>query len=265
METGWTAIILAGQRPGRDRLADHFGMDWKALVPVGGEAMLSRVVRTLHGSSAISRIVVLSQRPDVMADAVAAGGGADASLSGGAGIATSIRAIAGTDAAPWPLFVTTADHPLLTAAMVDQFLRDAAGADLAVGMVERRTMLAHFPDAKRTWLRFADGAWSGANLFALASSAATPALDLWAEAEGDRKKPWKLFMHFGPLLALRAITRTIGLAQALARAGHRMGLSARLVPIDDPVAAIDVDKPFDHAQAEAILAARDKSGMKAQP
>ena len=257
MHTGWTAIILAGQRPGPDKLASHFHMEWKALVPVAGEAMLTRVIRTLRASPSIGRIVVLSQRPDVMAEAVAAGGGADASIAGGSGIAISIRAIAGSGDAPWPVFVTTADHPLLTVDMIEQFLRDAAYADLSVGMVEERTMLARFPDARRTWLRFADGAWSGANLFALTGDAATPALDLWAEAEGDRKKPLKLFMHFGPMLALRAITRTIGLDAALARAGRRMGLRARLVALDDPVAAIDVDKPFDHAQAEAILAARE--------
>ena len=58
-----------------------------------------------------------------------------------------------------PVLVTTADHPLLTAEMLEEFL-DKAGGDLAVAMVERKTMLAQFPDAKRTWLRFSDGAWS---------------------------------------------------------------------------------------------------------
>jgi hypothetical protein len=117
-------------------------------------------------------------------------------------------------------------------------------------------MLTAYPGNKRTWLRFSDGAWSGANLFALRSERAKGALELWAEAEQDRKKAWKLFLHFGPLLALRAISRTIGLATALSQAGKRLGLSANLVPMPMAEAAIDVDKVSDHVLAERILQAR---------
>jgi hypothetical protein len=142
--------------------------------------------------------------------------------------------------------------------MVRDFLADVAAgaADVAIGMVERATMLAAYPDNRRTWLRFADGHWSGANLFALRSDRARAALLLWAEAEQDRKKAWKLFLNFGPWLALRAITRTIGLKSALRKAGRRLGLNAQLVDMRSAEAAIDVDKPSDHALAEQILAAR---------
>lgn len=253
---GWTAIILAGQRPGTDPLAQHFGQTLKALVPFAGEAMLTHVVRTLRTVPAIRRIVVLAQSPDALAAAVAAGGGADALITSGGGISSSIAAVAGTCDAPWPVLVTTADHPLLTRTIVEQFIAGVGAHEVAVAMVERATMLVQFPDAQRTWLRFADGAWSGANLFALTGTAAGGALRLWADAEQDRKVPWRLFRHFGLWLALRAVTRTIGLARALEKAGQRLGLSATLVPMADPVAAIDVDKPADHALAERIFAGR---------
>ena len=45
--SSWTAIVLAGSRAGPDRLADHFAAAAKALIPVAGEPMLGRVVRTL--------------------------------------------------------------------------------------------------------------------------------------------------------------------------------------------------------------------------
>jgi GTP:adenosylcobinamide-phosphate guanylyltransferase len=253
--SGWTALILAGQRPGTDALAAHFGEEWKALVAIAGEPMLTRVVRTLHQVPEISRIIVLGQNTEVLAGAVAAGGGATI-IASQSGISASISAVAGEEAAPWPVLVTTADHPLLTPAMVSAFLAGAQGADLAVAMVEKQPMLAQFPQSKRTWLKFSDGHWSGANLFALTGHRVRPALALWAAAEQDRKKAWKLFLHFGPWLAIRALTRTIGLGAALERAGRNMGMVARLVPMADPVAAIDVDKPADHALATEILAAR---------
>jgi len=142
--------------------------------------------------------------------------------------------------------------------MVQTFLAQAgrAGADVSVAMVEKQVMLAEYPDTRRTWLRFRDGHWSGANLFALQTQRAQAALTLWSAAEQDRKKAWKLFLHFGPMLAVRALTRTIGLADALARAGQRLGLSARLIAMPMAEAAIDVDKPADHLLAETILARR---------
>ncbi len=254
---GWTAIVLAGQRPGVDPLAAHFGEAWKALVPIAGVPMVTRVVETLASVPEISRILVLAQEPGVLAGAVQVAGKADI-LTSGSGISTSILTHAGGDAAPWPVLVTTADHPLLTAAMVRHFLNDAqqSGVDIAIGMVEQKVMQQAYPDNRRTWLRFADGAWSGANLFALAGPEARAALLLWAEAEQDRKKAWKLFLHFGPWLALRALTRTIGLGSALKKAGRRLGLKAGLVPLPMAEAAIDVDKPSDHALAETILLAR---------
>jgi GTP:adenosylcobinamide-phosphate guanylyltransferase len=254
LQAQWTCIVLAGQRPGPDMLAQHFALERKALVPVRGEPMICHVVRTLHMSPHIGTIIILSQDAEHLRSAVDAAGGAILVESQNS-ISLSIKAQAETLGFSSPLLVTTADHPLLTVEMIDEFVRHADG-DVAVAMVERQTMLKQFPDAQRTWLRFSDGAWSGANLFALMTQKSSFALELWADAEQDRKKAWRLFLHFGLFLAIRALTRTIGLRQAMERAGKRLGLDAQLVPMSDPVAAIDVDKLSDHVLAEKILTER---------
>ena len=262
-EARWTAILLAGQRPGVDPLAAAAGVTWKALIPVAGEVMLARVVQTLLAAPSVGDVVVLAQAPEALLAAAPAWIAASPRVrtaAGGTGISTAIAAVAGSAAAPWPVLVTTADHPLLTVAMIEAFLAAAEGADVAVAMAERRVIHAAYPDNRRTWLRFADGDWSGANLFALGGERARAALASWAEVEQDRKKALRLVWHFGPLLALRAVTRTIGLGSALAAAGRRLGLTARLVAMAQAEAAIDVDKPSDLALAERILRARDGSG-----
>lgn len=259
-ESKWSALVLAGSRPSGDPLAEHFGAEAKALIDFAGKPMLAHVVATLNATPQVARVVVIAQQIAPLEAAVAQGGGAELRTSGG-GISSSIAALAGSDALPFPILVTTADHPLLMPEMIDEFLRGAGDADVAVGMVERATMLARYPQNRRTWLKFSDGHWSGANLFALQSKRCLPALELWARAEQDRKTAWKLFLHFGPWLALRALTRTIGLADALRRAGKRLGLSAKLVPLSQAEAAIDVDKPDDHAQALEIWEARKTLGQ----
>ena len=252
----WTAIVLAGQRPGVDPLAAAFGETYKALIPIAGVPMVLRVTATLRASPCVARIVVLAQQPAVIAAALPQDARI-AVLPSGAGIATSIAAVAGGAAAPWPILVTTADHPLLTPAMVEAFAAKADGRDVAVAVVERGTFAARFPDNRRTWLKLRGGAYSGANLFALGGEKARGALALWAGAERDRKRAMRLFWHFGPLLALRAISRTITLQAALDTVGRRLGLDALAVLLDQPEAGIDVDKRSDHAIAEALLRGRE--------
>ena len=257
---GWSALVLAGSRPKGDALAAHFGVSTKALIDFDGQPMLSRVLTALHGTAGIERIMVIAQDIEKLEDAVAQGGGASLRTSQG-GISSSIADLAGSADLPFPILVTTADHPLLESALLSGFMEDAGDADLAVGMVERAALLERYPENKRTWLKFSDGYWSGANLFALQSVKCLPALELWSRAEQDRKTAWKLFLHFGPWLALRALTRTIGLGDALRQAGDRLGLKARLVPLATPEAAIDVDKPDDHRQALEIWRRRNPSNQ----
>ena len=255
----WTAVLLAGQRPGTDPLADHFGERWKAHVRVGGEAMLSRVARTLLACPAIDHVVVLAQEPAALFTGDCTWLGDEPRVSTAAshaGIAASVADVAGSAAAPWPVLLTTADHPLLTCDMVAATIAGTRDADVGIGVVGRRTLLAAYPGNKRTWLVFRGEAWTGCNLFALRTAAAARALAAWSEVERDRKKALKLVWHFGPWLALRALTRTITLAGALAVAGRKLGLDARPIPLTQPEAGIDVDKPSDHALAERILAAR---------
>jgi len=255
----WTAILLAGQRPGIDPLAQAFGETWKALVRVDGEAMLSRVAKTLLASPSIGRILVVAQQPEALFAGDCAWLADEprvATAVSTSGIAVSVAALAGSAQAPWPVLVTTADHPLLRPAMIEAAIAGTANADLAVGVVSSRTLLAAFPDNRRTWLKFRGAAWTGANLFALTSERARGALLAWSEVERDRKKAFKLIWHFGPLLALRAATRTITLGAALAKAGVRLGAIVRPVDLPFAEAGIDVDKPSDHTLAERILAVR---------
>lgn len=260
-ETGqWTAILLAGSRPGGDPFAEAYGERFKARIPIAGEAMIARMVRTLAAVDRIGRILILSQEPEAVV-AGDLGWIADHPKVrlhvSGMGISRSIEAVAGRPEAPWPVLIATADHPLLLPADVDAFIDGVGDTDVAVAMVPARVLLAAYPENKRTWLRFRDGGFTGANLFALTGPAVVPALELWAGAEQDRKAARKLMMRFGPCLALRALTRTITLADALATAGRRLGFRVKPVLLDRAEAGIDVDKASDYDLVAGILAKRE--------
>jgi GTP:adenosylcobinamide-phosphate guanylyltransferase len=241
----FTALVLAGTRPGGDPLADYAGVSHKALIEVGGEPMLLRVLRALAGSISVSRIVVAIDRDDVLAGFPDVGKPVTV-VPAASGPSASVAAALEREGTP--LLVTTADHALLQSAWVEEFVAATAleeQADAFAGFARSEAVLAAAPGTVRTWLRFADGAFSGCNLFLLRTPAAMGLVRLWQQLEADRKRPLALLGRLGLLHVLRYRLGWLRLRPALARLGRLAG--ARLAPIilKDGRAAIDVDKPDD--------------------
>jgi len=251
----WTALLLAGSRLGRDAFAEAHGTDLKALIPVGGVPMVARPVAALLGASPIDRVRVLAQHEERIAAALPRDERLSVEVSA-ATIAATLEAIFADPATSFPLLVTTADHALLDRAMIEQFCAAAEGADLAIGVVERRALMKRLPQSQRTWLKFRGGAYSGANLFAFGGPGATRAIALWRSVEQDRKKGWRMIAALGLPVLLGSVLRLHDLDQTLAAIGGRLGLTIRKVELTDPLAAIDVDKPADHELVSLILEGR---------
>lgn len=252
--TQWTALVLAGSRPGTDPFAATQGIDLKALIPVAGEPMVRRPVRALLAHAAVGRVRVLTQQAERIAAVLPADPRLTVEASGET-IASTLAVVCADPLTKWPLLVTTADHALLDDAMIVDFTKRAEGADVAIGLVEARPLLARLPNTKRTWIAFRGGRYSGANLFALGSPRAVKAIDLWRGVEQDRKKGWRLLAALGPA-GLLGLLRLRTLDQTMKSLSLRLNLDLRAVEMTDPLAAVDVDKPADHALVEAILAGR---------
>jgi GTP:adenosylcobinamide-phosphate guanylyltransferase len=249
----YTAIVLAGSRPGGDVFAEAHGSDLKSLIPVGGQPMVRRPVQALLASESVGKVIVLSQAPERLGEVLPAS--VEVAQSQGT-IAATILALCEDPNTQWPLLVTTADHALLDAATVDEFCRAAAGADIAIGVVERDALMRRLPGTRRTWVKFRGGAYTGANLFALRSPAVAPAIQLWRSVEQDRKKSWRLISRFGLATLLGTVLRLLSIDSVLARAGRKLGLTVKAVRLSNPLAGVDVDKETDHTLAEAILEGR---------
>jgi len=92
-------------------------------------------------------------------------------------------------------------------------------------------------------------------LFAFGSPKALKAVALWREVEQDRKKGWRLLLALG-WPGLLGLLRLRTLDQTLDAMGRKLGLILRAVRLDDPLAAVDVDKPQDYVLVSAILERR---------
>ena len=238
--SGFKALILAGSRGGVDPLAAYAGVLHKALIVLGGETLLARVARALTEAGA-SEIAVSVSDDAVGAHARALGLRV---LDAAAGPSLSVRE--GIEALGTPLLVTTADHALLQPDWITRFRADTpAGADVAALLARQDVIEAAALGTKRTYLRFADGAWSGCNLFQFTSARSVAALDLWAQVEADRKRPWRIVRRLGVGTLLRYLLGRLTLVQAVAHLGRLAGLDAAAVASPFGLAAVDVDKPED--------------------
>lgn len=259
--TPLSALVLAGSRPGAfDPVAVAEGVAHKALVRVDGQPMLARVVGALR-EAGIARIAVSADKPEVVAlaqalDCVVIRTGTGPSASVASGLA-QLGA---------PMLVTTADHALLEAAWIRDFLADTpADADVAVLLAHRAKVEAALPGSRRTYLKLADGGWSGCNLFLLATPRAKAALATWSAVEADRKRPWRIAARLGVGTLWRYALGRLTMAAAITGLGRRIGIAAAAVPARDGLAAVDVDKPGDLAQVRALLAARASTSTSSAP
>jgi GTP:adenosylcobinamide-phosphate guanylyltransferase len=248
----WTAVLLAGSRPAGDPLAKAMGVSHKALIPVAGEPMILRPLRALLASEQVGDILVVTQDPADLRPVLPNDERIRLRASG-ATIAATIAELIGSGAIGFPALITTADHALLDTDTIVEFMAKAQGADLAIGVVEREPLLARLPATKRTWLSFRSGAYTGANLFALGSANALPAIERWRAVEQDRKRGWRVLAALGPALLLGAVLRVRSLDQSVAAVGRKLHMTIRAVVLSNPLAGVDVDKPQDHALVEAIL------------
>jgi len=250
--TGWHALVLAGARGPDDAVARAAGVAHKAFAPVAGQPMIAHVLDALGAVPEVSTIAV-----SIAPDAPALPEGVTR-LDAGPGPAAST--LAAFDRLGPPLLVATADHPLLTPAMVAEVLDAARGTDAVAAVSPRAAVERTRPGARRTYIRLADGAVSGANLFALATPRARGAVELWQRLEADRKRPWRMARRIGARALLAYLAGRLDSTGAACALGRAAGCSAALAILDHDDAAHDVDRPEDIAFAEARLAARRQDG-----
>lgn len=262
----FTALVLAGSRPGGDPLAHAAGVTHKALAPVAGVAMLTRVVMTLRATQSVGRIVICGLDQQALASELQRHPfldiGRPGLVSSGATPSASVLSAMEQLAPCTPLLVATADHPLLTAALVDDFCARSAcsGADVTVGLVPARLVHGAFPGVRRTALPFRDGRYCGCNLFAFLTPEARRAPAAWIQVERYRKRPWRMVGALGVGVTLRFLLRRLTVDAVTDLASDRMGVRVRPIFLSHPEAGFDVDTSAQLAVAEAFLRRRESRG-----
>lgn len=266
MTSGFTAVVLAGDRGEGDPVARAAGASCKALASVAGRPMVLRVIDALRAAGDVdsvllsgperSRLEECGELRDLVADGTVRWMGTAAS--------PAASASAALDAIPasTPVLLTTADHALLDVAMVDHFCAAAraSGRDAVAGIAAHGAVVAACPGVRRTALRLAGESVCGCNLFAFLTPGGRDVADFWRRIEAHRKRPLRMVGILGRRAVLRYLLGRLSLDEALAHLSRLTGCALGVVRMPFPEAAVDVDTPEDLAFVRERLAGESSPG-----
>jgi len=240
---------MAAARGPDDPMAHAFKAEHKCLIKINAIPMLVRVIQTLKVVTEISSIGVSIDTGDVLEKTP---GLEHLELFQSADSAPK------SVAEPFPLLVTTADHPLLTPQMVEYFLHHAhaTGADIVVGLAGRTDVENVDRTVKRTYFKFRDGDFSGCNLFYLKSENAMNAVRFWHKVDKQRKRPLALARMFSAVVLIKYLLGRLTLKDGLENMSKLLKVRADAVILPWGEAAIDVDKPEDYRLVTRLLKKR---------
>lgn len=246
-----TAVILAGDRNKNDALSRRSSSGCKALIEIGGEPMVYRVLRALKQSRSVERMILSGPEQSALDSATQLrvwinDGSLDWQPPGASPCASAHSAMQDIDSNK-AVLLTTADHPLLTADMVDAFARQSLvdDVDVTVGLAPYALVQEAYPRMRKTVLRFSDGEFCGCNLFAFLTPEGRSVADFWRRIEQQRKKPLRVIGMLGWWAVIRYRLGLLPLDEALAKLGKRLGLRIRAVILPYANASIDVDSIAD--------------------
>jgi GTP:adenosylcobinamide-phosphate guanylyltransferase len=263
-QKSYTAIVLAGERGPGDPLVEHASACCKAMVEIDGTPMILKVLAALESATHVGRCILSGPAHEKMTP----GSPVSRLLEAGSVDWCEPQQTPSTSAysamqrvpADIPVLVTTADHPLLTAEIVDRFCDQslARGVDVTVGLAPYGLVKAAYPDMKKTVLRFRDGDYCGCNLFAFLTAEGRRMADYWRRVETQRKNPVRIIRILGWGAVIRYLLGRLTLQSALESLSRRLHLNLGVVILPYAEAAVDIDSVADHEIVQKKLSQRQK-------
>ena len=259
------AVILAGgEMP--TALQSATEATERALLPVAGVPILTRVLESLATVSPVTKIICVST-PGALEMLPAKIGTVEVQgLPSGDKLSHNL--LLGARAAQSDkILIVTGDGPLATGRTWMQFLDGAAvnTLDAAYAVVREEVMEAQFPGATRTYARFSDGSWSGGNAFLVPRARLEQLEELIETAFAARKKPLAMAKLLGLGFILKALAHRLPVEEVETKVSRLLDCRAGRVEVPDATIAFDVDKPEDLAHAEAFLQRTQRTQIHSTP
>ncbi|MEW5946986.1 MAG: nucleotidyltransferase family protein [bacterium] len=247
------AIIMAGGEV-PDDLREYTESRFKGLLRLGGRYMVEYVVDAVGGVAGVGRRVCIGP-PDELGEALR--GKVEKVLPPESSMMLNLKKGVGElSGAEW-ILVATCDVPLVTAAIIEDFLAACRRreADMYYPVVEKRVVEGKYPGVERTYGRLRDGVFTGGNLFLVNPKVFTAHWHLIERAMALRKSPFRLLGMLGFFFIVKFVFRRLSLADIERKVEKIMGMRGVPVIVEHPEIGVDVDKESDYLLVRRILEA----------
>lgn len=255
------AIVTAGGILEPDNpLRGLTGVEKKALIPLGGRAMISWILDALRGSGLVDHMAVVGLKPNELdyednqlyfVDPK--GGLVD-------NIYAALDKLQDINPSVKKILLLSSDIPLVTPEIIRGFVEECGSqeGDIYYAVVEEKTMEARFPGSNRTFVPFKGGRYSGGDAFLTDVAAANGNADLARSLTSSRKNYLQQARAIGFSFIIRFLLRMMTVHEAATRASERINLNkGQVVVTRFAELGMDLDKPHQYEMIKAYLEKRE--------
>jgi GTP:adenosylcobinamide-phosphate guanylyltransferase len=242
------AILTAGgtSQP-KDPLHALSGGGYKSMLDINGKPMVQYVIDALNACEQIERIVVVGLPPQNLLESAKPlliledSGDLVANILAGA--AELLRQ---DPQAPYALIISS-DIPAITSEMIAWVIEQVQQSDYEIyyTVLDRRVMLARYPQSRRTYIHLKALDLLGGELHALRLNIANRENPLWDRLVEARKSPLHQAALLGYDTLFLLLLGRLSLDEAAAAFSRRLGIRARAILCPYAEVGLDVDKPFE--------------------
>lgn len=246
------AIVLAGGgKP--EPLTEQEGVANKAFIELHNRTILSYVLEALQEANSVNRIIVVGPQTELQ-EIYQTGYTFEIAAEQGSMLENLAAGFRLTDYEK-PCLVVTGDIPLISAAVIEQFLLlcEPMNFDFYYPVLTREVCLEWFPETERTYVRIKEGHVTGGNIGLIRPDWFLENKDRLETFISYRKKPLKLLRVLPLFLVFKYLFKTLSVEDLEYHLSRLFSLKAKAIFCDCAEIAVDVDKISDLAVVKKAI------------
>ncbi len=236
-------LILAGAR-NEGPLREYSPVTHEAFIEIADIPMVEYVINAVKAAHHTDRIAIVGPRSEIERSVHQK---VDLIIDSGNSMIENIQSGIRELNSQGYVFLISSDIPLIKSEVIDEFIESCQEekADIYYPIISREDNQAKFPTAKRTYVRLAEGTFTGGNMVLIKPEVLNDTLYWLEKAITWRKKPWKLSRLLGVKIIFKYLIGSLSLEEIERRVSEIIGYKGLGMITEHPEVGFDIDKPSD--------------------